>query len=106
MGRGRDRIRMNGDQQIRPRLAGDADALVEGHEHVMIARQGNAVAARALELPPQTFGKAEYDVLLVCASRGDGAWINAAMTGIDHDERPLIGRAHRELGTRGPRLLW
>ncbi len=69
------------------------------------------VAPGRLQLLHQRLGEAEHDILLEHAAHRDGAGIGAAVAGIDHDQRALVGRFRRGAaglgggGIRGGRRL-
>ena len=78
---------MNSDGLVGAR---EAHPLVERDEGVVAARHRHAVFAGLLQLVAQHQAEGEHDVLLVLPAARLGAAIDAAMAGIDHDQRPRI----------------
>ena len=87
----RHRVGMDRDEQRGLELAREAHALGERDEGVVVARHRHPVFAAALEQFAQLEPEGEHDVLLLLAVEALGAGVDAAMAGIDHDQRTRIG---------------
>ena len=91
LGGRRDRIGVDRHEQVGLGLAGQPHPLGQRHEHVPVAGHPHPVAPPRLQLLDERLGEAEHDVLLEHAAHRDGAGIGAAVAGIDHDQRALVG---------------
>src|SRR5438876_3688302 len=86
------------EEQVAPRGARPRHPILERDELVVLARQHDPVAPRRLQEARGQLGGRERDVFLIAAGDADGAGIDAAMAGIQHDRA-----ARRRLRLRGSR---
>ncbi len=75
--------------------AREAHPLVERDEGVVAARHCHAILAGFFQLVAQHQAERQHDVLLVLPAARFGAAIDAAVAGIDHDQRPRIADSFR-----------
>ena len=80
-----------------------AHALGERHEGVVGARHHHAVFAGLLDLVAQQQREFEHDRLFELAAGGARAVVDAAVAGIDDDQRPRVGLFVRRGGAGGAR---
>ena len=86
-------VRVDGDEQVRPLLAGDLGAPAQRHVVIAGAHQHGFEAIHGTEFPLHPLGDGQHDVLLVGAGGGDGPGVVAAMPGIHRDEHiPFLSR--------------
>jgi len=86
----RQGVGVDGDEQRRAVRPRKAHPVVERDEGVVAARHQHAVLAALLEPVADFAGEGQDDVLLQFAVEAVRARIDAAMTGIEHDQRPRI----------------
>ena len=94
-------IGMYREEQIAPRGARPRHPILERDELVVLARQHDPVAPRRLQEARRQLGRRERDVFLIAAGDADGAGIDAAMAGIDHDHPAGLLAPRRRRGDRG-----
>ncbi len=83
--RGREVVGVDREEQARPLLLREGDALLQRQEGIVVAGKIDLIAARRRELVLELFGELKHDLLLRDAARARRAGIDAAMTGIEHD---------------------
>ena len=90
------RIGMDRDEQRGLTLPRQLHPLAERHERVVGARHHHAVFAGLLELVAQQQREFQHQRLFRdVAARRPGAVVDAAVAGIDHDDRPRIALGRR-----------
>ncbi len=100
---------MHRDEQVRLRFARALHALLQRHEGVAAAGQHRAHAGLGADALGEHAGDRERDVLLVRAVVAGRAGIDAAVAGVDGDQkvarrwRDALGRWRRRRGVRGDR---
>ena len=106
-----NRIRVDGDEQIRLARTGAAHAIAQRHEIIAVARQHRPHAGLRIDPPLERTGDGEHYVLFTRAVLADGAGILTAVARVDRNEeiariRPrmlhLDGRLDRALLGRLP----
>jgi hypothetical protein len=98
----RQRVGVDREKQVGAGGARARDPLGQRHELVLGARQLDADAPARAELARELVRGRKHNVLLVCAARADAAGIDAAMAGIEHDERRGAARPVRVGKRRSP----
>ena len=82
---------MDRDQQGRLARAREPHPVGERYEVIVRARHRHPVLAGLLQLVAQLEGEIEHDGFFVVAGRRrDGAAVEAAVAGIEHDQRPRV----------------
>ena len=76
-------------KMLPPSSLRDGDPVAQLDELVAVAGEHDAIPAAALDQRAQLLGHLEHEILLVVAVDGDGARVDAAVAGIEHDHRQL-----------------
>ena len=93
-------VGVDGDEQRGVGGAGFGHPIFQRDILVAVARHDHPIAPRRLQLVAQHFGEGEDQRLLHRAVEAIGAAVDAAVTGIEHDDRQALGERRRRRGGR------